>query len=365
MANITFIIGNGFDLRIGLNTRYTDFYKIYTKVKQSDSVVIQNFKNSILHDKANSWTNWSDFELGMGQNCTMFNGKPDDFLSCLYNFAGELNNYLEIECAKISWEKINGYITREFISSLLVFNGKINSLHSDILKQSLKRAENQGGKISFLQLNYTNIFDKLMNKCKENIGSILKNSAAGESNYIRSIGANLHIHGSIRKYPVMGVDNANQITDETIRYDESVAKGFIKPNYLNAIQDRDVNKPIPAKQALMIIKNSTIICIYGASIGDTDKRWWQSIGEWLKSGDKFLIIFDVCGEEDDGVSVRDFLRRENDLENKRRQIIERFTRLAEWHSDEIEKNKNKIIIELDSHMFNFKLPKKILSTENP
>ncbi len=27
--NITFLIGNGFDLNLGLKTRYTDFYKYY------------------------------------------------------------------------------------------------------------------------------------------------------------------------------------------------------------------------------------------------------------------------------------------------------------------------------------------------
>jgi hypothetical protein len=32
MANITFILGNGFDLNLGLKTRYTDFYPEYIKI---------------------------------------------------------------------------------------------------------------------------------------------------------------------------------------------------------------------------------------------------------------------------------------------------------------------------------------------
>lgn len=34
--NITFLIGNGFDLNLKLNTRYSDFYKYYIKNDPKD-----------------------------------------------------------------------------------------------------------------------------------------------------------------------------------------------------------------------------------------------------------------------------------------------------------------------------------------
>ena len=52
MAKITWIIGNGFDINIGLKTRYTDFYKVYTIVRPGDNAVIQRFKKEILKDEA-------------------------------------------------------------------------------------------------------------------------------------------------------------------------------------------------------------------------------------------------------------------------------------------------------------------------
>ena len=52
MAKITWIIGNGFDFNIGLKTRYTDFYKVYTIVRPGDNAVIQRFKIEILKDEA-------------------------------------------------------------------------------------------------------------------------------------------------------------------------------------------------------------------------------------------------------------------------------------------------------------------------
>jgi len=70
--NITYLIGNGFDLNLGLDTRYSDFYDYYLeqpdpeksnlkKLRQSISSYCD--KNNILEEKIN----WSDAELGLGQ----------------------------------------------------------------------------------------------------------------------------------------------------------------------------------------------------------------------------------------------------------------------------------------------------------
>lgn len=41
---ITFLIGNGFDIGIGLKTRYEDFYKEYCIIRENDNDNIKNFK---------------------------------------------------------------------------------------------------------------------------------------------------------------------------------------------------------------------------------------------------------------------------------------------------------------------------------
>ena len=41
---IVYLIGNGFDLNLGLKTSYRDFYKKYIKQK-SNSEIVENFKN--------------------------------------------------------------------------------------------------------------------------------------------------------------------------------------------------------------------------------------------------------------------------------------------------------------------------------
>jgi len=45
--NITYILGNGFDLNIGLNTHYKDFYDYYIEVS-SNNKDINKLKDKIL-----------------------------------------------------------------------------------------------------------------------------------------------------------------------------------------------------------------------------------------------------------------------------------------------------------------------------
>ena len=56
--NITFLIGNGFDLNLKLNTRYSDFYKYYIENAPKDLL-----SKSIKED----YKMWSDLEVGLGE----------------------------------------------------------------------------------------------------------------------------------------------------------------------------------------------------------------------------------------------------------------------------------------------------------
>lgn len=59
--NILYLIGNGFDLNLGLNTRYSDFYRNYVKDASSDKD-IKKLKETI----TSSIDDWSDMEMALG-----------------------------------------------------------------------------------------------------------------------------------------------------------------------------------------------------------------------------------------------------------------------------------------------------------
>jgi len=112
MKNVTFFIGNGFDLNLKLKTRYIDFYNEYIKIKQNDNRVIQFFKNEILKNEAHGWKDWKDFELGMGQQSILFVNETqvEDFIECFNDFCITFNDYLKNECIKIDWDVVDNRI---------------------------------------------------------------------------------------------------------------------------------------------------------------------------------------------------------------------------------------------------------------
>ena len=341
MANITWIIGNGFDLNIGLNTRYIDFYKEYIKNIPDNNVVIQNFKKEILRDESNGWKNWADFESGMGKQSRLYNGEKsaDDFISCFRDFINCFHSYLENECLKIRWEEINNEILNIFKNSITNIINQITSVRNGIVKEITNKYSNSIS-LNSLQLNYTNVFDELLSRSGLNMN------------------INFHLHGALNKNPVMGVDDMEQIENEVIRNDTRIQKIFVKQGYLSLLQNVDVNKPNPDRLAQSIISSTNIFCFFGVSIGDTDMHWWKEIGERLRNSDSLLIIFDVCGQILNNIDPVIVLEAQTVIDDRRNGIINRFLRLSGLGEDWILNNHDRIIVELDRPIFNFKLPLK-------
>ena len=61
---VTFIIGNGFDIGLGMKTRYGDVYDEYVKTP-SATEVIKAFKKDL--SQRTPYDKWSDFEMGMAE----------------------------------------------------------------------------------------------------------------------------------------------------------------------------------------------------------------------------------------------------------------------------------------------------------
>lgn len=72
--NITYLVGNGFDVNIGLKSAYADFYKAYVKVQsENEPDVIKRFKAGINNYIKNETgkedlqtIDWRDLEIALG-----------------------------------------------------------------------------------------------------------------------------------------------------------------------------------------------------------------------------------------------------------------------------------------------------------
>lgn len=62
---VLYLVGNGFDIQQGLNTRYVDMFNYFLlKEPNSNNFFIQKYKNDLLNNQHIEL--WSDFERSIG-----------------------------------------------------------------------------------------------------------------------------------------------------------------------------------------------------------------------------------------------------------------------------------------------------------
>jgi hypothetical protein len=92
----------------------------------------------------------------------------------------------------------------------------------------------------------------------------------------------LHPHGKGVDGIALGVDNEFQLD---LHLSRKGKRAFVKPFF---IQDYDSKR---MDEAFDVIKKSDIICIYGLSLGDSDKTWRDTLSEWLEDNPRGRIVW--------------------------------------------------------------------------
>ena len=156
--NITFMIGNGFDINCGMKCTYRDAYQGYVRTP-SHSNVIAMFKGRINKDI----DTWADFEVAMASDMKNYDSEQD-FLLCLRDFKKYLNSYLSKEEAKIKEQLNNGavYVSvkNEMITSVSSF---YDGISHDISYEIRDRFSTEPTYYQAISFNYTDIFDTVLN----------------------------------------------------------------------------------------------------------------------------------------------------------------------------------------------------------
>ena len=286
MKKVTFFIGNGFDCKNKLETDYNSFLDYYLSTDSSNPVV-HNFQNAIRADmtrKENktNYGKWSYLEKQMGQYDP---GNVEDFLTCYDDIYSHICSYLKEWDDKkydpgINKGKNKEYLPVGFMRFLSSFY--INKSSNSELDEKAKVTLNEElFEFRFISLNYTNLIIDCVEKMIE--GSPLNSSfPPGFFDNVK-IKECLYPHGKIPEV-VFGVSNSSQL---------------INPEYLKNLDFKcRMIKEEQAKKygisdfysAFQLINNSDIICLYGASIGETDDHWWKACCDWLQSNPEHIMI---------------------------------------------------------------------------
>lgn len=268
MTKLTIIYGNGFDINLGLNTKFTDFYKwLESEKKHEDDRIYQFIKN----EKNIDYLNWSDLEVGLGEYTLKNKFDVEEFMNSHDNLLEDLNEYLLLEQAHLN------------ISPFMVDNILISTLNQIPLTLSatsqkkeaklIEAAYSWGLSINFISFNYTENMEKLIQEPR--------NLQGFKSNC--KLNMPIHIHGILRESKVLGVNDSSQYAHHL--FDEDFAKYFVKNNLLKSISSSQLD------DSLEVINNSDIILLFGVSLGSTDRFYWEKILNWLKEDTSRILLY--------------------------------------------------------------------------
>ncbi|WP_455061048.1 AbiH family protein, partial [Parvimonas micra] len=163
---ITFLIGNGFDINLGLKTKYSEFLDYYLDSKKLEDIKgrklsdeeilkkehIERFKKYV-NDNIEFW--WSKGELALGKYTSeLSEGEGKRFLDCQRDFANELSKYLQSQEKNIDYE-IN---KEKIIKSLCNLSNIVNMFPYKIKNQIIKvldKYKYEDYYYNFISFNYT------------------------------------------------------------------------------------------------------------------------------------------------------------------------------------------------------------------
>lgn len=266
---IAFMIGNGFDLNLGLNTGFPAFLKFYLN-EQSTSSVVDDFKKEINADLKT----WANLEKKLGEYLANIDNEQDAI--AIYR---DITSQLEvfIHSADISYESPSDQwmeIIGELVSPRFVL--------PEVDGNQVGSYCNIGDywEVDLISFNYTNYADFLFGLA---INSQVTCSF-GNVNIATILRSIEHIHGKTHDGMVLGVNDASQIHNNELNKLGKILKRFVKSE-----NNRTYRRTHPDR-CRSIIDNADMFCLYGLSLGETDKIWWERIGTRLVNNSRATCI---------------------------------------------------------------------------
>ena len=282
--NITYFIGNGFDVNIGLKSSYADFYKSYVNNHpDNEPDVVTRFKNKINDCIKNESQkediqkfDWRDLEVALGQFTNQMNEKEAEILyldinDSLKSYLIKEYEYFDVEAFDRSdfYNQITNPVTTQF-----------NRITANILKNYYLNCSGDEN-LNIINFNYTRTIEELADFKGKRLA--IGVSFTGRKAFLNSVH---HIHQTLQDDEILvGVNDVSQIANPKIRDNRLLCNMYVKPN-TNTLLGSGVNQDCEA-----IISNSDLFVVFGTSAGITDQNWWKLVCKRLVNSNARLIYF--------------------------------------------------------------------------
>ncbi len=283
--NITFLLGNGFDRALGLRTSYSHFYEEYCGF-ESDVEVIDKFRKTIDDDikkeDGQEEKLWSDAELGLAK--VTGNYSLTDFVTCCEDMHERLTEYLEAQDTRFSdADEHFGEIVKLFSSNIVEFQQDLMPTEQKVFTKIRNDDKVNDTLVNIITLNYTRTCDKIHKALSQNTLAAWNSNRGVKT---MKMGQLVHAHGYIDSFPILGVCNPDLIVNKDYLNDPAFRALMIKKESIRAVGQTW------REDTYSLINNSSIICVFGASLGKSDSDYWEQIAKWLKGAEsRRLIIF--------------------------------------------------------------------------
>lgn len=298
MANITFLIGNGFDLNLGLKTSYRDFY----------GSLVKDSKNAIIREILEEKDYWADMEFSLGQCLDKYSPETvDSFIADFIDIEDHLTSYLKKQNERFAVVD-DSKVADSFGKSLQSINTQIAPRYQGLYNRII-HSISEPIMYSFICFNYTSTLDSIVNTLADR-PPFSSHSFGNNGKASDRIALPLHIHGKLEELMVVGVNDEKQINNPDLRGNEALVSVLVKPKANDGVGNDNT------QAAKTIIGNSRIIYVYGLSMGATDKLWAQSLFEWLRGSAERLLIFNLYDSNYNRNSASRVIKWERDAINR-------------------------------------------------
>jgi len=267
--NIVYLIGNGFDVNLGMATKYRDFYDYYINLPDSEyGEVGAQFKK----DLKENLENWSDLEFALGEYLEKLNA--EQAIELHGHLVHHLSTYIKLEESRYPFDKNQ---TSVFASYLIDPQIKLLQKERNEVGTHKQRWSGYTWDVKIITFNYSKSVERLISDPQKIIGH------HGSNREINYTGLE-HIHGFTDDRMILGVNDPSQIKNEELQSNPRVVSRYVKPN-CNATTRLDHDTKCTAW-----IENAHLICTFGLSFGDTDKKWWEVVGNRLMDDCKMILF---------------------------------------------------------------------------
>lgn len=318
---ITFLLGNGFDIQCGLKTSYINFYKYILKKKYSIDLnkvyakaVVSGIENIIyreIYKSRDKIETWADLEFQLGVFTKQLQKQNKDvkelsnrFLDDFEILLKDLNDYLK--SIQIQDDvKISEDFSDILFNTMNNFFDGVLSQEYDEIKRMLVQNNNSNFNYHCISFNYTNSLQKIVQNSNERRRRNTFNSTISNQIFFSRI---VNVHGVIDKFLTLGLNDETQLATDF--FDTTDLNDLIKPKSL------ENNREYMRRDAENLIGESDIIVIFGMSIGSTDKYWWERIANILLNSKNKKLIIHYYEEKPSFLSSRKVRIRRESKENE-------------------------------------------------